>query len=391
MRASRLVAAALLCACKKEQPPPPPPVVDAGPPPMPAEREPNDRAEDATPLQSGVAIQGAFSSASDVDWYRLALPSIAPGQFLRIETSMPVELEARALSDAALLWSARTAFARNLSLHLGERPFVETPDGGDDGGSFHLPEPAGYYLVLKSRTPGAYTLTATAESGPADMEQEPNDDRAHATPLQTTATGYISPAGDQDWYRLSSDAGTVLHAELSSGDLAVYAGDKLVAREDGGVVPSIGLPPGDNFVLVRGAEDREHPYKLAVVLSPDDGSIEREPNNDVDTAQSVTLPASVKGWIWPRKDVDVFRFHVGAAHPNVNIVLSAVKGVDTRLMLYEIHGSRSEVMATADSSRGEGEEKILSVPFKEGDFAVEVSSPRNKDASATASYVLTIK
>ena len=39
----------------------------------------------------------------------------------------------------------------------------------------------------------------------------------------------------------------------------------------------------------------------------------------------------------------------------------------------------------------QGEEKILSVPMKEGDYAVEVSSPRHKDASARDSYLLTIK
>src|SRR5438270_208409 len=95
------------------------------------------------------------------------------GDFLRIEVTVPVELEVRALSDGALLWSKRTQFVRDLSLHLGERPApAEVPDGGDDGGFFHLPEPAGYYLVLKSRTAGAYTLTAAIESGPPDIEQE---------------------------------------------------------------------------------------------------------------------------------------------------------------------------------------------------------------------------
>ena len=147
------------------------------------EREPNDRAEDATTLQPGKPIEGTFSSAADVDWYRLSLPGVAPGDFLRTEVSIPVELEVRALSDGALLWSKRTQFVRDLSLHLGERLApAEAPDGGDDGGFYHLPEPAGYYLVLKSRTAGGYTLIAAIESGPADIEQEPNDDRPHANP-----------------------------------------------------------------------------------------------------------------------------------------------------------------------------------------------------------------
>lgn len=394
MRASRLFVVALLCACKKE--PPPPQVVDAGPPPPPTEREPNDRAEDATPLQPGVTIEGAFSSASDVDWYRLALPSIAPGDFLRIEVSVEVDLEVRALSDASLLWSARTSFVRDLSLHLADRPMPpEAPDAGfsDDGGTFRLPEPLGYYLVLKSPTPGPYTLTATVESGPADIEREPNDDRAHATAISGTATGYISPAGDLDWFLLPADAGTILHAELSRGDLLVWTDGKFIAREDGGVVPSIGVPADrETFILVRGpSEDREHPYKLTADLYPEDGSIEREPNNDIGSAQTVPLPASIKGWIWPRKDVDVFRFHVGPGHAPVSFAVSETRGVDLMLRLYELHDSSGEVIGTSDRVHEQGEEKILSVPMKEGDYAVEVSSPRHKDASARDSYLLTIR
>ena len=132
------------------------------------EREPNDRAEDATELQPGKPIEGTFSSAADVDWYRLSLPGVAPGDFLRIEVSIPVELEVRALSDGALLWSKRTQFVRNLSLHLGERLApAEAPDGGDDGGFYHLPEPAGYYLVLMSRTAGASATDADMAAPPA--------------------------------------------------------------------------------------------------------------------------------------------------------------------------------------------------------------------------------
>src|SRR5207237_4357543 len=107
---------------RKDQPSsPPPPPVDAGAPSQFTEREPNDRAEDATELQPGKPIEGTFSSAADVDWYRLSLPGVAPGDFLRIEVSIPVELEVRALSDGALLWSKRTQFVRDLSLHLGDR------------------------------------------------------------------------------------------------------------------------------------------------------------------------------------------------------------------------------------------------------------------------------
>jgi hypothetical protein len=310
-----------------------------------------------------------------------------------------------------------------------------TDAGAADASVAAPPPPAGYYLVLKSgwytgakgkSVRGAaplapYTLTASLEAGPPDLEQEPNDDPQHATPAQTTATGYLAPAGDQDWYRIHADAPSVLHVELSGVEradleLAVYGpplkpGDKpvLLARaneggvKEGEVIPAVGVPAGDSYVQVQAAardldgkrvrdgEDRKNAYKLAFILSPDDGSTEREPNNDVASAQTLSLPATVKGWIWPRRDVDVFRFHVGGGHPPVSINLSAVRGVDLMLRLLEVHGSSGEVIGSSDSVRGEGEEKLLSVPLKEGDYAVEVSSPRNKDASATQPYTLTIQ
>ena len=137
--------------------------------------------------------------------------------------------------------------------------------------------------------------------------------------------------------------------------------------------------------------DPDNLYKLSLTLSPDDGSLEREPNNDVWSAQILALPIEVKGFIWPRKDVDFFRFHVPEGHAPVTVLLSAVRGVDLQLRLYELHGGNIEVIGSSDAIRGEGEEKLVSVPLKEGDFAVEVSSPRNKDASATQPYTLSVK
>ena len=49
------------------------------------------------------------------------------------------------------------------------------------------------------------------------------------------------------------------------------------------------------------------------------------------------------------------------------------------------------MIGTADAVHGEGEEKLLSIPLKEGDYAVEVSSPHNKDASSSQQYVLDLQ
>jgi hypothetical protein len=400
--------------------------IDGSEPKPGQELEPNNRAVDANELTPGQPLQGTYLAGDDEDWFRLALTT-GSTDVLRVEVT-PVpgvrpELEVRALADGALLATFHGndgLYVRDLSLRLGQDA---TPDAGvanEDAGVAQ----SGYFLVLKGKSRrGAplspYTLTATVEAGAADLEAEPNDDPQHATPIHESAVGFLAPAGDQDWFRVHADVPSVLHAELSGADradleLAVYGpgADKpqLLARvNEGGpreteVLPAVGLPAGDSFVLiqsasrqlegkwVRDAEDRQNPYRLALQLSPDDGSIEREPNNDVASAPAVVLPASVKGWIWPRKDVDFFRFHVPAGHAPVSVLLSAARGVDLMLRLHQLHGDGpSEVIGSSDAARGEGEEKLVSVPLKEGDYAVEVASPRNKDASATQPYTLRIQ
>jgi hypothetical protein len=267
-----------------------------------------------------------------------------------------------------------------------------------------------------------YTLTTAVESGPADLELEPNDDPQHATDLgpSLSRSGYLAPAGDVDWYRVRAAAPSVLHVELSAleradTELSVYGppskpGDKpalLAKANEGGVregetLPAVGIPAGDSFIKVESAlrtvdgkpardtEDRTTLYKLTAQLSPDDGSVEKEPN-DPAHPQLVTLPVNLKGWIWPRKDVDVFQFKVEPGRGPVSIKLSAVRGVDLQLVLRQLGPSGPEVIGTADAVKGEGEEQILAVPLKPGDYQVEVSSPRHKDASPTNAYTLTVQ
>ena len=272
----------------------------------------------------------------------------------------------------------------------------------------------------------SYTLSVALEAGPADLEVEPNDEPAHATPIAGARTGYLAPGGDIDWYRLHTDTPALLRVEVSALERAdvelsvllppAKAGDKpvLLARaneggvREGEVIPSVGLQPGDVLIKVESAarnldgkwtrdgEDRTTPYKLTTTLSPDDGSQDKEPNDDLEHAQAAVLPLKITGTIWPRRDVDVFRFHVDDGHAPVNVHLSAVRGVDLMLTLKQLRAGKGgkvsgEVIGTADAQHGEGEESILQVPLKAGEYAVEVSSPRNKDASATATYLLTVK
>jgi hypothetical protein len=271
----------------------------------------------------------------------------------------------------------------------------------------------------------SYALRTSLEAGPPDLEQEPNDDAAHATDLSGgSRSGYLSPAGDVDWYRIRAAVPSLLRVEVSAlqradVELSVWLpaarpGDKpvLLARaneggvREGEILPAVGIPAGDALVKVESAqrnldgkwlrdgEDRDTLYRLTASLVPDDGAHDREPNDDLAHAQVVALPAKVTGTIWPKRDVDVYRFRVPEGRPPLDLRVSAVRGVDLMLTLREVRQGRdgqerAEIIGTADQVRGEGEEALLSVPLKPGDYTVEVSSPR-KEASASQPYTLTI-
>jgi hypothetical protein len=397
------------------------------------ELEPNDRLTDAQPLAPGVSLSGSFLSSEDQDWYRMTLPADG-GQFLRVQVSAPgrPELEVRSGPDGALLASYRAAdagegiFVRDLALSLGVFDAGSADDAGApvdagladdagvptdagaadagplDAGALEAVSPREYLFVLKRGAEGAaYTLTTALEPAPPDLEVEPNDDPQHATPLGATASGFLSPKGDQDWYRVQVSAPSVLQAQVTglSEDVELSAFDapdggrpRQLARaaEDGGtqILPYVALAPGDGWVRVRmrspADEDRDHLYKLTATVTPDDGSLEREPNDSVAAAQALTLPIAVRGFLWPKRDVDFFRFHVPADHPPVSIVLTPPRTLPLALRLYELHGTEAEVIGTSSAPPAPS---LISVPLKEGDYAVEVSSPR-KDGSATESYEL---
>jgi hypothetical protein len=224
-----------------------------------------------------------------------------------------------------------------------------------------------------------------------------------------------------DFYRIRTDQPMILRAEVSGLERADVEMQVLAAGRGGGkpallaraneggvregeVVPALWIPAGDTYIeilgaarqlegkWVRDAEDRDHLYKLTATLSPDDGTWEREPNDDPVRAPEVPLPAAVKGYLWPRRDVDCFRFHVPAGYSGtLTTRVFSVRGMDLQLRLWEIRGKRAEVIGTADAVRGEGEEAMVAVPVREGDYAVEVSSPRNKDASASDPYEVQIR
>ena len=160
-----------------------------------AEHEPNEVPASATPLDAAVGRVSGFLWPSDVDVYHVT--GVPPGSLVSasVDGVPRVDLRLERLgSDGRVLMRADEA-------------------GADRGET--LPPLAGdVYLRVSARardvafdTP--YTLSVNVVPGADDLEIEPNDSMANATPWPATATsmrGYLAPRGDEDWYRLVAPA-----------------------------------------------------------------------------------------------------------------------------------------------------------------------------------------
>lgn len=174
--------------------------------PDPDLAEPNDGAEEATPLASGAVARGAISCGGDEDWFAL---DVAAGQLVRAR----LELGAARFDPVLRLVTAAGEL-------VGLR---DNPAGRIQATDLELalvpPGPGRYYLVVgdddgQDADPTVeYTLSVTAAS-----DADPNEPNHHpdlATPLGASAAacgaaagawreqrGTIGAPGDNDWYRL---------------------------------------------------------------------------------------------------------------------------------------------------------------------------------------------
>ena len=166
-----------------------------------AEHEPNDTLERANSLPfTGVAQVSGFLWPGDVDVYRIA--GAAP------EALITAELDALERVDLKL---------ERLGSD-GKTVLVKVDDGGPGKGELLPPWPGGDVILRVSARArdsafdAPYHLTVTAAPPEKDLEREPNNTTAFATPWGDgpTMRGYLAPRADEDWYRFSAPAGKTL-------------------------------------------------------------------------------------------------------------------------------------------------------------------------------------
>jgi hypothetical protein len=166
-----------------------------------AEREPNDRADQAMAVTSSQVVDGSLAAKGgqpDEDWYRVSSPTLAT---LTLELSgIPGTKVALELLD-----QSQNTLVKQVSATAGE---------GVRLGRIGAGAPLLVRVTSESKgAGGAYALAFTFSAPEEGFESEPNNRAADATALDETPDGWqvkgaIGTPGDEDWFRLTlADAG----------------------------------------------------------------------------------------------------------------------------------------------------------------------------------------
>ena len=205
------------------------------------ESVPNNDREHATVLSIGVGYGACIQTPTDVDWYTVTVPSTGQGGYLTIG----VTEVAQTTSLKSDLYSATTnglIYDNDDSNAAGAS--VYTWVAAAAGAPFNV---AVSGLYGDSRAVGAYTFTASFL--PAVEPNEPNNDRAQATPLALGTPiqglffrGYIDDmtiTDPSDYYKITLPAAGMLSATVTDistslrGEVALFdsAGGLLVSAD----------------------------------------------------------------------------------------------------------------------------------------------------------------
>jgi hypothetical protein len=252
-------------------------------------------------------------------------------------------------------------------------------------------------------------------------EKEPDDDVAHAQPLEpqkgikgTLAAAHLvkgKSASDEDVYSWTeggspADGGTAAHEAritltgIADVDLVLEAldgdGKRLLVVNDGAageneVIPNLGVEPGHTYyvrVKAGGAPPTAEtaPYQLVVQSSPVNDS-EREPNDTAATAAPLATMTGASGYWGKKRDEDWLKVPVHLGTPGqggiLNVQLHPVDGVAPQLKIFSATGALGTPLASARAQKGEELRlRNVSVPAGTESLLVQLKAAEGKNLDA---------
>ena len=298
------------------------------------EREPNDRAVDATPLQLGQSVAGFIGHTGDEDWYRLELPEPAPG-------SSPAP--APAPSDA----SPPPAPTPGTEAPLGEDSGVGTEASAAAEPAPVAPEP-GTPLDVPIPVPQKTAAAAPVPEEPAMV----------ALKIELGGIEGVRPelsvlsAAEAPLFTTKGNEGEA----LSLRNVGVRASDRVVYL----VVKSGWSGTGKE---ARRGFNPEKAYTLVVTQEEAGANAELEPNDELYKATPLPLAGYKEGFLSPKGDVD--NFVLRSPEPVLaRVELSGVERMDLELSVIqppEGEGQKEAVLQRANDGAIKEPERLNNV------------------------------
>lgn len=343
------------------------------------ELEPNNVDRNASPLTANKEVSGYLAWGKDVDWYQIPTAGVEAGSLMRIDFKGAEGVTPQiTLYDAivAPLWGPVTPVKSDEQLTL-RNIAIKTGPGFEK-----------YFIVVEAKK-GAnpdlkYTLAVSFEKGSGETELEPNDDRKRATPIDNgQRLGGTLSQSDADFYKVVADAPAILRVDvdpLPGVDLRVEVqnaeGQKTFAvnskgKDEGETIPGIAIPMGPSYIKISGGKgefNNSENYITAITLTPQDGTMEKEPNATKDEATEIALGLTLSGYMFPLKDVDVYRLDLSQRTDPTSLQLT-VTGILKVDQSVELRDSTDAVVQAA-AKQPAGEDEIIKATLDPGVYQI---------------------
>ncbi|MFH2201800.1 MAG: hypothetical protein ABIJ96_01660 [Elusimicrobiota bacterium] len=332
------------------------------------EREPNDSALQANDIVPGGVLRGHFYPSRNLlaaendfleeDWFRINVHKDGT-YLLNVDVS-----EVPGVDSVLELYGPNSYKIKEVDAGGAGEPEVLS--------GFGIRGPVHYFLRLRSKAKNAangaipYQILTELIPYQGEREFESNDHRLEATPLRQDAiAGLISPAGDQDWYKIAieGDARTLLSAQLSGAaglDLTLTVTDEIGnplrviddrGKEQPESLTGLGVARGSYYLVVAEktgrAADARRGYTLKAASIPYPEGLEYEINDSSAAAQSIEMDRSIDGYIAPKGDQDYYTFNV---YQTAEIAIDATGVLNVGLLL-ELYGQEGALIAQSTGGR----------------------------------------
>ncbi|OJT16545.1 ABC transporter substrate-binding protein [Archangium sp. Cb G35] len=312
------------------------------------EREPNDRAVDATPMQFGQAVSGFIGHAADEDWYRLELPEPPAGA-----TPPP----APAPAPAPMPSPADPTGAQPPPTE-GQPPAPDPTSNPEATANAPAAEGDPAAAGAQAQQPGGFQVPVPVP-GQGDLQAAPEEPPAMALKIELTgiegvrtelsvlsaaeAPLFVTPRGKE------GEGYSLRNIGVRASDRVVY-----IVVKSGWV--------GTGKEAKRGFNS-EKPYTLTVTQEEAGANAELEPNDELYKATTLPTYGYKEGFLSPKGDVD--NFVLKSAEPVLaKVELSGVERMDLELSVVappEGEGQKETVLQRANDGAIKEPERLNNV------------------------------